>query len=240
MTEWEAAEWKRSAAFVYHGGSFGGSMLEAAKRHPAAGAASGYHVAMLFYDYAYPGDREKCPCDFDFADWLELNGRAGDVVFHLGTGTHHTVGQRAAPLDISVLGITASRGECDAYEDLVIREPRLSLTYKVQFADVYALDVRQLPPAFNAVSLFHLCEFTDERRAAYGATDDLGLCLQLVDRLAPSLQLADRLVPGGAILFYTRSAGYGRAEPVIAEMLERRPALVLDGVFKSLVVYRNS
>ncbi|HEX2113088.1 MAG TPA: hypothetical protein VHM01_01675 [Alphaproteobacteria bacterium] len=149
-------------------------------------------------DDAWPLRVDLCPCDTDFVAWLKARKISGKAIFHFGTGAHHIVGVENAKLKRpnGVLGVTASPGEYERYVDLVTRDPALAISYKALFADIYTLDAGLLP-AFDLVTLFHLCEFYDPVRSAYAPLDDRKLLALFLDRLKPQ----------GRIVFYLGSNG---------------------------------
>ncbi len=184
---------------------------------------------MNYYTDGWPLLVEMCPCDVHFTEFLEAKNIRNASIFHFGTGTHHHVGIRCAENGSNnvVLGITASTQEIEAYTKLAIEKPKLSRSYKAFFGDIYLLDARLLPE-FDAVSLFHLCEFWGLESAAYQAMTDLEM-LNL---------LTDKTKAGGRILFYMKSMAFDRAEKVIAEWAKARP-VEREGEFKTLLVYRK-
>jgi hypothetical protein len=149
-------------------------------------------------DEAWPLRVDLCPCDTEFVAWLKARGIAGKAVFHFGTGGHHVVGIENAKLKRpnQVIGVTASPGEYQSYVELVTSDPTLAVSYKALFADIYTLDPRLLP-AFDVVTLFHLCEFHDPVRSAYAPLDDRKLLTLFLERLQPR----------GRIVFYLGSNG---------------------------------
>lgn len=142
--------------------------------------------------------RDICPCDVDFVDYLRRHKVAGRTIFHFGTGSHHLLGveNARAKRPNQILGITASRGEYDAYIDLIVADPGLAASYKVLFADIYTLDARLLP-RFDIVTLFHLCEFYDPVASAYAPLDDRALLALFCAKLNL----------GGRLCFYLGSNG---------------------------------
>ena len=173
---------------------------------------------------------DLCPCDLHFTDFLEAERITGASIFHFGTGAHHHVGVRCCENGSgnAVLGITASRGEHDAYVDLALSRPEVSRLYKVLFGDIYILDARLLPE-FDVVTLFHLCEFRTEENDAYGAMTDRQMAELLISKTRP----------GGWVLFYTGSMAFETARPVIAK-LEASGSIAAAGSFKSLLLYRRT
>ena len=80
---------------------------------------------------------EQCPCDVHFVEWLEEQGLTGKRIYHFGTGGHHYVGIRCAEpeLNSTVLGITASPKEYEAFVKLAIDNPTITKTYSAYFGD---------------------------------------------------------------------------------------------------------
>jgi hypothetical protein len=183
-------------------------------------------MKLNFYNASWSLDAAQCPCDLHLVDYLQEKRAQGAVVFHFGTGNHHTVGLRlhASDLNCAVLGITASPQEYAAYISLLIANPLLGRTYKAYFGDIYQLDGRLLPQ-FDYIALFHVGEYRSPENDSYGALSDLQM----------TLVLADRLRPGGELLFYSGSFAYDKAEAVIAELIRERP-FEPRGAYKSLSI----
>jgi hypothetical protein len=182
-----------------------------------------------FWDAVWDLQLEQCPCDAHFCDWLEREQVKDASIFHFGTGSHHIVGVRTAENGSNncVLGITASPGEYDAFVKLAIERPEVEKTYKTFFGDIYQLEQRLLPQ-FDVVTLFHLCEFRNERNDLYGALTDR----EVLDMLTGQTR------PGGAILFYTKSFAFDTAEKVIA-VWEEEQNVEKVGLYETLLVYRK-
>jgi hypothetical protein len=171
-------------------------------------------------------DVPVCPCDVHFNEFVADRNLRNAAIFHFGTGAHHVVGMAAAERNNAVFGITASTGEYQSYIDLIVRRPEIGNNYKAYFGDIYQID-RRLLPVFDAVTLFHLCEFRTPANDAYGALTDLDMAKVLIDRIKP----------GGWLLFYKGSMAFDTALPVIAKLEKQRP-LVRQPDFNTLQVYR--
>jgi hypothetical protein len=186
---------------------------------------------MNLYPSKWDLDEAQCPCDLHFNDWLDERGLTGRSIYHFGTGTHHAVGKRQAENGSgnAVFGITASEQEYAAYIALVREWPRIAKSYVAYFGDIYLTEPRLLP-AFDIITLFHLCEFshpsttTDE----YGGLTDLSLLVALTDKLRP----------GGFVLFYTGSYAFDATQIAIAAW-ERAAGVHPIGEYKSLLVYEK-
>ena len=180
-----------------------------------------------YRDGSWPLVIEKCPCDVHFLEYLSANGVKDKLIFHFGTGEHHILGktklETGEPNEI--LAITASRHEYEKYIEFIVDNPSAARTYKVIFGDVYTLTPRMLP-AFDLVTLFHLCEFYDEERSAYAQLDDSSL-LDL---------FLSKLNPGGKIFFYQESSHFTRARAIIESFVAQGKLLLVD-VYKTLLVY---
>lgn len=173
---------------------------------------------------------DDCPCDVHFVDWLAAEDVRAKTIFHFGSGEHHHVGlscAQAAAMN-SVLAITATAKEHDAYVKLCMKRPEVSKRYVLQFGDIYNLNTALTPP-LDIVTLFHLCEFRDERNDAYGALSDR----ELVDRLSGQIR------PNGHLLFYTGSYAYDRARIVIDAWAADAPFHEVDA-FKTLRVFQRA
>jgi hypothetical protein len=184
---------------------------------------------MRFVHYSWPLLPDICPCDIHLCDFLKERGIRGQSVFHFGTGGHHLVGLRNREdcLDNDILSITASPGEHARYLSFIVREPALGARYKVLFADIYNLRPAVLP-TFDVITLFHLCEFREDR-SPRRELDDAGVLDLFLRRAAPNARL----------IFYERSAGRGAAEPLIERAVGERH-LSFDERYRSLLVYRRA
>lgn len=173
---------------------------------------------------------DQCPCDVHFVEWLEELGLTGQRIFHFGTGGHHYVGIRCAEPELAstVLGITASPKEYDAFVKLATQNPTITKSYSAYFGDIYTSNARLLP-RFDVVTLFHSCEFRSEANDAYGA---------LTDREVMDLFTA-QTDAGGYLLFYTGSFAYATAEPIIAAWAAEAPVAEI-AAFKTLRVFRKT
>ena len=183
-----------------------------------------------FWDAVWDLQVETCPCDVHFCDWIEKQGITDASIFHFGTGSHHIVGIRQAENHSNncVYGITASPGEYDTFVKLAIDRPEVEKTYKAFFGDIYQLEERLLPQ-FDVVSLFHLCEFRNERNDLYGA---------LTDREVTDM-LTHKTRSGGYILFYTKSFAFDTAESTVIQQWEKESSVEKVGMYETLLVYRK-
>jgi hypothetical protein len=183
---------------------------------------------LRYIAHSWPLRPEVCPCDVHLCDYLDERAIRGRTVFHFGTGGHHLVGTRnhAEGWRNEILGLTLAPSEHASYLRRVIREPAFGRHYKVLFGDIYGLSVAALP-AFDVVSLFHLCEFGDP--ASGGRRHDDEGVLRM---------FCSRLCPGGLLLLYRGSFGFARARPLVTRA-------VADGLlsfvedYKSLSIYRQ-
>lgn len=177
-------------------------------------------------------DEARCPCDLHLMEWIDSKRIKNSVIFHFGTGAHHHVGIENARSERhnSVLGITASPREYQAYLDLVTQAPDVLRFYIALFGDIYLLNPKLLP-IFDVVTLFHLCEFRSEKNDAYGGLTDLQLTKLLTEKTRP----------GGYIIFYRGSfvfdKEYGTKHMIALWQKESNVKYV--GRYKSLLVYRK-
>lgn len=175
----------------------------------------------------------ECPCDVHMVDWLDEKRIRDATLFHFGTGAHHHVGIECASQERrnTVMGITASPQEYEAYMALAINRPNVLRFYTAIFGDIYLLNAKLLPK-FDVVTLFHLCEFRGRPNDAYDAMTDLEVANLLTDATRP----------GGHILFYTKSFAFDRADnsakDVIARWKQGQEVECL-GTFKTLLIYRK-
>lgn len=187
--------------------------------------------ALNIWDDHWEFRPEDCPCDVDFVAWLDETGIRDAAIYHFGTGGHHHVGIECARPDRrnSVLGITAAPKEHESFVRLAIARPEVLRYYNAVFGDIYLLNPRLLP-AFDVVTLFHLCEFRGEANDQYGGLTDLDVLNRLTDRLRP----------GGYLLVFPGSFAWERAAAaVVAEWARTRPVEHVR-TFRSLTVYRHA
>lgn len=143
---------------------------------------------------------DKCPYDVDFSDMAHVLGWEKFHIFHVGTGMHHHVGRNLSERN-TVLSLTCSIEEAQAYIEWAVETPARSGRYQCLFGDMYMLEPWTLP-MFDVISLPHFGETEDVTRLDYGAKTDeeiWGLMLQ-------------KLAPGGQIFGYNRSAAWDRAK----------------------------
>jgi hypothetical protein len=173
---------------------------------------------------------EMCPCDVHINEWVEAQKLSGKTIYHFGTGTHHIVGRRQAELGNSVLAITASKEEYEAYLALVTENARIAKSYIAYFGDIYLTNPRLLPD-FDVVTMVHLCEFsypnTDSEE--YGGLSDR----RLLDLFTSKTK------PGGHIIFYTGSKDFHVSGPLIAEWAKTAPVTRAED-FKTLMIYQKT
>lgn len=167
-------------------------------------------MSMHFWDAYWGLYIEQCPCDVHFVDWLRAKKITNSTIYHFGSGGHHIVGIECAKDNVgnAVMSITAAPQEYDDYVKLLIEKPEVSNHYVCYFGDFYTVNAR-LVPQLDVLTLFHLCEFYSEKNAAYGGKNDLGATIELLKVTRP----------GGHVLFYTKSDGYEKTKPVIAELV---------------------
>ena len=186
-------------------------------------------LKMNFWNAKWDLDIAQCPCDAHFNDWVKQKKLRNKLIYHFGTGTHHVVGitQATNKSNNAVFAITASREEYASYIEMAINRPRISKSYLAYFGDIYLTNSKLLPD-FNVVTLFHLCEFFDDKNKAYGGVGDA----KLLDMLTVKTRL------GGHILFFTGSFAFPSANKIIAKW-EKNGRVKRVGVFKTLLVFRK-
>ena len=185
---------------------------------------------LLNWDDTWELDKGKCPCDFYFLEWIEQQEIKNKTLFHMGTGTHHLVGNTLSTNDSNnlVIGLTACPEEYDCYMRMAIDDPRIGGLYKPVFTDIYQLDPRQLP-IIDVATLFHLCEFPNEIRTVGPGIGDRAVIEIMIDKLST----------GGHLLFYSRSFGFRQLEPIIND-IESQGLIVKKEDYKSLRIYARS
>jgi len=183
-------------------------------------------MQLNYWQDSWALDRERCPCDFHFLEYLAKRGAGSKSIFHFGSGEHHLLGRAnvVAPKRNEILAITASKSEHAAYVELIIRNPEIAKYYKVLFGDIYTLSAAVLPN-FDFITLFHPCEFYDSAKSAYARHNDESL-LEL---------FLSKLKPGGRILFYRRSSAFPKARLIIQDYLSSG-RLVEEEDYRSLLI----
>ena len=126
-----------------------------------------------------------------------------------------------------MLGITASTGEYESFVKLVIERPEIIRWYNAYFGDIYMIN-RQLLPALDIVTLFHLCEFRNEKNDSYGALTDR----EVLD------MLTDKMRPGGLLMFFPGSYAWKLAETIVKDWADQ-PTIEFVESYKSLLIYRK-
>jgi hypothetical protein len=184
-------------------------------------------MQLNYWDWSWPLLDKICPCDLHFLEYLEAHKIKDKVIFHFGTGEHHILGKKSLELSGTneILAITASPQEYKSYIEFIIAHPFAARTYKVIFGDIYTLTPRIIPD-FDLVTLFHLCEFYDEKRSAYAQLNDSSL-LEL---------FLSKLNPGGRIFFYKESSHFVNARTIIEGFVKQGKMIQVDE-YKTLIAY---
>lgn len=174
-------------------------------------------------------DLDLCPCDQHFVEFLQERKVADKVIYHFGSGGHHLIGRECARAKTGnvVLSITASPQEHAEYVKLLIAEPELAFGYICYFSDIYAFNGRLLPQ-FDLVTLFHLCEFRNEKNDVYGGLTDE----QVLDAAIAQAKT------GAIFAFYSGSFAWPSAKPIV-ERAAAAGKLAYEGDFKTLPIYRK-
>ena len=188
-------------------------------------------VEMNYFRGYWVMQDDLCPCDNHFNEWIEAEGITGKTIYHLGTGTHHIIGQTQSQNESRnrVFAITASKEEYEAYMDLVTENPRVAKTYVCYFGDIY-LTKPELLPDFDVVTMFHICEFFFPNTASkeYGGLTDP----KVLDLFTAKTR------KGGYILFYKHSMGFHKLEKWLPKWEKKAPVKRV-GEFKTLIVYKK-
>jgi hypothetical protein len=185
---------------------------------------------MNLYNDNWPLIVEVCPCDVHFNEWTAKQKLRNKTIYHFGSGLHHIVGIEQAKRKNHTFGITASKGEYDAYVELVTANPVIAKNYVCYYGDIY-LSNPQLLPELDVVTLFHLCEFFSPSTVskAYGGMTDA----KLLDLLT------DKVRKGGHVLFYTRSNDYSKAVPIIPKW-QKAKRMKRAADYKTLQVFQKA
>jgi hypothetical protein len=187
-------------------------------------------MRLNYWNHSWPLSELSCPCDVHLTQYLGRRRIRGKCIFHFGTGEHHLLGRsnaRRRPANRNdILGVTASPREHAEYVELATRNASLAQRYKVLFLDIYTLNP-QLLPAFDLVTLFHLCEYYHPVRSRYAPLDDAKLVELFLGKLNA----------GGQLLFYRESDGFDQAKRII-EACVRRARLSWREDFKTLSIYQ--
>jgi hypothetical protein len=191
-------------------------------------------MPLNFYDLPWQLNEAACPCDVHFSQYLQENDIRSKIIFHFGTGDHHLVGVSNASRGNAnlILAITASKGEYQAYMDLVSSDSQLAMAYKAIYADVYSLNP-ELLPNFDVVTLFHLGEYW------------IGSGQGMHGEPTPETPLADedllylflnKLNKNGILMLYSNSAGWPRIGPIVTAAVGRGDMVKLSE-FKTLQIF---
>jgi hypothetical protein len=189
------------------------------------------NLGMNYWTDKWDLHEDVCPCDVHFNDWVADQGLKNKDIYHFGTGTHHVVGVEQARNGSgnSVLAITASIEEYEAYIKLVSTNSAVAKSYIAYFGDIYLTNPRLLPD-FDIVTMVHLCEFffPNTASAEYGGMTDR----QVLDLFT------DKTRSGGYLIFYKNSMGKERTAEILPVWEKEKPVeRVAD--FKTLIVYRK-
>jgi hypothetical protein len=189
-------------------------------------------LKMNYWTDKWDLDVDVCPCDTHFNDWVAKNKIKNKLFYHFGTGTHHVIGIKQATnkSNNAVLGITASKEEYEAYIQLSTEKAKVSKAYLAYFGDIYLTNPKLLPD-FDAVTMFHLCEFFFPNTASksYGGMTDE----KLLDLFTAKTK------KNGHILFYMGSIAWNKALPIVQKWEKRAPVKRV-GEFKTLLVFRKT
>lgn len=188
-------------------------------------------LGMNYWTDKWDLHEDVCPCDVHVNEWIADQGLKNKDIYHFGTGTHHVVGVEQARNGSgnSVLAITASIEEYEAYIKLVSTNSVVAKSYVAYFGDIYLTNPRLLPD-FDIVTMVHLCEFFFPNTASpeYGGMTDRGV-LDL---------FTDKTRPGGYLIFYRNSMGKERTAEILPVWEKEKPVeRVAD--FKTLIIYRK-
>ena len=126
---------------------------------------------------------------------------------------------------MKLLGLLLLHPEHQEYVRLSLKDRLLSKYYKVLCTDIYTLTDRSLP-MLDVISLFHLGEFYMPEEAHFLHHNEESLLAMFLSKLNPN----------GKILFYTKSIGWGYAEPIIASFVKQGKMQKIEE-YKSLLVY---
>ncbi len=170
---------------------------------------------------------DRCPCDLELVEYLQKYNIQDQTIFHFGTGAHHLLGLENQKFSHpnEIIGITASVPEHQEYVRLSLKDRLLAKYYKVLCTDIFTLTDRSLP-MLDVISLFHLGEFYMPEEAPFVHHNEESLVMMFLSKLNP----------GGKILFYTKSIGWGKTEPMIAEFVKQGKIHQIE-TYKNLLVY---
>lgn len=158
-------------------------------------------MTMLIHE-GWQWDPDTCPADRDFVDFIHAENIVGKNIFHMGPGAHHYVGRSLQ--DNHVISLTNSPDEIDTYIGFVSVDPYLGERYYSIFGDIQQ---PRLLPQLDVITLFHLGETPDQRRAVYSISEIMTIRF-----------LLSHLRPGGMLVGYKRSAAFDRMGPSLASV----------------------
>lgn len=148
------------------------------------------------------------PCGVESHLQEYLEDKSG-VVFHFGTGGHHTLGLSTLKnTELFVIGLTASIAEFIIYTGLCREYLGLEDTYRVLYADIYRMSPKEIPK-LDFASLPHLGHY----RERWGSS-----VRRRSDEEVLELFIASTKVGGEVILFrgdegYSVASGLARRSP---------------------------
>lgn len=176
----------------------------------------------------WPWRPDLCPADLHFGEYLATNWHpvwhrpdgVDPKVIHVGTGLHHHIGLLLGSVHWTVIGLTVSQAEVDAFHDLTRRPP----SYICFLRDVRDAAFVKIGDAMaDSMSLFHLGEPPAPEPWALSEREVIERALSWSHE----------------VVFYTGSAAWPTVAALIDALVEEGRMVHAD-YFKSLVAYRST
>lgn len=171
----------------------------------------------------WPWRPDLCPADLHYGEYLLQSLIGPDdyympKVLHVGTGLHHHIGLLLGSKGFTVIGLTVSRAEVDAFQSLT-NVPRDYLAYMRDIRDARYARIGDGP--VDSMSLFHLGESPEPKPGM----------------LTHREVIEHALTWSREIVFYTGSAAIDRVAPLIRDLLDEGK-MKIAAEYKSLVAYQ--
>lgn len=145
------------------------------------------------YDEGWEYQPDLCPADDDFIEWLDRSDLM-HIIFQMGPGLHHKVGQYTAPKGMRTLSYTICPAEMETYAQLPLTTRMVYHCYHRDVNDM--LSVMNLT-YFDAIYLPHLGEYSYPQDST-------------PDYLHTIVDFRNHLYPDGVLVAYTKSSAADR------------------------------
>lgn len=178
----------------------------------------------------WPWRPDLCPADLHYGEYLLDHSwapvdHASPKVLHVGTGLHHHVGLLLGSHGFTVIGITVSQAEVDAY---------LALTNRPRGYTAYQRNIYN--PAYVRMGRTSLTEDVADSMSLF----HLGEPPKPQDGYRSDREVIERARTWSReLVFYVGSSAFDRIEPIIASMVAQGRMRFVTA-YKSLIAYTNA